>query len=125
MPGRRDDPISAAHALAVEGDPMCGLCGVLGVEHWADRADEAAPTRRQARLRRVRLLNEVLSLYRVRVDDWQGVTMSVTGATGRTELADTLGDLWPKAEAVAGRTLDPLDPALLAHLRRLASGDGG
>jgi hypothetical protein len=104
---------------------MCGLCGILGVEHWAERGGEVAPTRRQARLRRVRLLNEILSLYRVRVDDWQGVAMSVSGATGRIELADTLDDLWPKAEAVAGRRLDPLDPALLAHLRRAASEDDG
>jgi hypothetical protein len=99
---------------------MCGLCGVLGVEHWADRDDAAAPTRRQARLRRVRLLNEVLSLYRIRVDDWQGVSMSVSGATGRTELAETLSDLWPKAEIIAGRSLDP---ALLAHLKRRAAGE--
>jgi hypothetical protein len=102
---------------------MCGLCGVLGVEHWTDRsADAAGPTPRQARLRRARLLDDVLSLYRIRVDDWQGTAMAIRGPTGRTELADTLADLWPKAEAAAGRTLDPLDPALLAHLRALAAG---
>jgi hypothetical protein len=101
---------------------MCGLCGVLGVEHWADRTDGTGPTRRQARLRRASLLNDVLSFYRIRVDDWQGTTMAVRGPTGRTELADTLADLWPKAEAVAGRPLDPLDPALLAHLERVGGG---
>jgi hypothetical protein len=103
---------------------MCGLCGVLGVEHWAERRSAAGPSPRQARLRRAALLTDVLALYRVRVDDWQGSAMVIRGPTGRTELADTLADLWPKAEAVAGRALDPLDPALLAHLDRLARGEG-
>ena len=98
---------------------MCGLCGVLGVQHWTDRAGDAGDpvaTRRQARLRRVKLLNDVLSLYRVRVDDWQGASMAIRGPTGQTELAETLADFWPKAEAMARCALDPLDPALLAHL---------
>jgi hypothetical protein len=103
---------------------MCGLCGVLGVEHWADRLNRNGPTPRQARLRRTALLNDVLSLYRVRVDDWEGTAMAVHGPTGRTELASTLTELWPKAEVVAGRPLDPLDPALLAHLERLAQRAG-
>jgi hypothetical protein len=50
--------------------------------------------------------------------------MAVYGPTGRTELASTLSDLWPKAESVAGRSLDPLDPMLLAHLDELAQGRG-
>jgi hypothetical protein len=104
---------------------MCGLCGVLGVEHWADRANPAGPTPRQARLRRVTILNNVLSLYRVRVDDWQGTAMVVNGPTGRAEIADTLTDLWPKAEVVAGRLFDPLDPVLIAHLEQVAQEGGG
>ena len=111
---------------------MCGLCGVLGVEHWTDRtgADQAGgagggPTaRRQARLRRASLLNDILSLYRIRVDDWQGTSMAVRGPTGRTELAESLIDLWPKAEAVSNRRLDPLDPELLRHLESLGKGPG-
>jgi hypothetical protein len=97
---------------------MCGLCGVLGVEHWSEQANISGPTPRQARLRRVALLNDVLSHYRICVDDWQGAKMAVHGPTGRTELADTLADLWPRAEMVAGCSLDPLDPMLLQHLRR-------
>ena len=103
---------------------MCGLCGMLGVAHWADAPGAGTPTPRQARLRRAALLNDVLSLYRVRVDDWHGTAMAVYGPTGRTELASTLSDLWPKAESVAGRPLDPLDPGLLAHLDELAQGRG-
>jgi hypothetical protein len=96
---------------------MCGLCGLLGGTHWTDEAVGGdAPPARQAKLRRVALVNDVLGFYRVKVDDWQGAALSVRGATGRTELADGLADLWPKAEAAAGRTIDPLDPELLAHL---------
>ncbi len=98
---------------------MCGLCGVLGVQHWTDQAGDAGepvPTRRQARLRRIKLLNQILSFHRVRVDDWQGASMAVRGPTGQTELAETLADFWPKVEALAKHPLDPLDPALLEHL---------
>jgi len=96
---------------------MCGLCGMLGGAHWTDEAvgDGALPPR-QAKLRRAALLNRVLGFYRLRVDDWQGAALAVRGPTGRTELADSLADLWPKAEAAAGRPLDPLDPDLLAAL---------
>ncbi len=75
---------------------------------------------RQARLRRVKLLNDVLSLYRLRVDDWQGASMAIRGPTGQTELAKTLADFWPKAEAMAKCTLDPLDPTLLGYLGQIA-----
>jgi hypothetical protein len=96
---------------------MCGLCGMLGGAHWTDEAvGDAALPARQARLRRAALLNRVLGFYRVSVDDWQGAALAVRGPTGRTELADGLADLWPKAEAAAGRAIDPLDPDLLAAL---------
>ncbi len=99
---------------------MCGLCGILGADHWADQAGPletgTAASRSRTRLRRIRLLNDVLALYRLRVDDWRGAVTAVRGPTGRTELAETLPDLWRKAEAVANRALDPLDPLLLDHL---------
>jgi hypothetical protein len=95
---------------------MCGLCGLLGGTHWTDEAVGEALPARQAKLRRAALLNDVLSFYRLKIDDWQGAALAVRGPTGRTELADGLADLWQKAEAVAGRPLDPLDPDLLAYL---------
>lgn len=98
---------------------MCALCGMIGVEHWADREDGASVSRRLARHRRVAVLRDVLSHYRIGVDDWQGAAMILRGPTGRTEIAETLSDLWPKAEGIAGRSLDPLDPALLDHLGRV------
>lgn len=95
---------------------MCGLCGLLGGVHWTDDAVGAPVPPRQVKLRRAALLNRVLACYRLKVDDWQGTALAVHGPTGRSALADNLAALWPAAEAVAGRPLDPLDPALLDHL---------
>ena len=95
---------------------MCGLCGILGNAHWTDAPADTALPARQMRLKRAALLNAVLGFYRLRVDDWQGALMQLGGPTGCTELVGNLAELWPKAETLAGRPLDPLDPALLAHL---------
>jgi hypothetical protein len=40
---------------------------------------------------------------------------------GRSEIVQDLGALWPAAAKLAGRTPDPLEPALLEAL----SADGG
>lgn len=102
---------------------MCGLCGMLDVDHWADHMTptgaRATSSRGRTRLRRARLLSDVLSMYRIRVDEWPGAVTAVRGATGRTELARTLPEVWRKAEAVANRPLDPLDRLLLDHLERI------
>ncbi|MFT0859409.1 hypothetical protein [Ancylobacter sp. G4_0304] len=103
---------------------MCGLCGVLGgPNHWSegvagrDGAGTPRPwLRRQARQRSVALANVVLRRYRVVVRDWQGAAFTVTGPTGRVELAEDLGALWVRVEAILGRPLDPLDPELLDAL---------
>jgi hypothetical protein len=101
---------------------MCGLCGLLGGPDWTDAASPAGTPRRRARLRRTRLLDDVLSFHRLKADDWQGVSTLVQGPTGRTELAAGLMELWAKAEQVAGRPFDPLDPGLLEHLAWRAKG---
>lgn len=104
---------------------MCGLCGVLGGEaHWADGvAGPGAPAasavpwlRRQARRRRVELGNRVLRHHGLALADWQGTGYVLRGRTGGTEMVAGLADLWPKAERLCGRPVDPLDPALLDAL---------
>lgn len=104
---------------------MCGLCGVLGGEaHWADGvAGPGAPAasavpwlRRQARRRRVDLGNRVLRHHGLALADWQGTGYVLRGRTGGTEMVAGLADLWPKAERLCGRPVDPLDPALLDAL---------
>jgi hypothetical protein len=109
-----------------ESEPsVCGLCGILGDDsHWADgltgpevaRASAVPWLRRRARRERIVLGNVVLAHYGLLLADWQGREFVLRSRTGATVLASTLGDLWPKAEQLAGREIDPLDPALLDRL---------
>ncbi len=99
---------------------MCGLCGVLAAEHWSDAARiGGGATFRQARARRAALISAVLAPRHARVADWQGAKLRLSTSTGRVELADTLADLWHKADRVIG-PLDPLDPAFLDRLDGVA-----
>jgi hypothetical protein len=90
---------------------MCVLCGVLLNEHWAEQEGG-----RRGRLFRVRLLNKVLAFYGLRLDDWGGRIWVLRDAKGRSVVVTDLGSLWLKAEELAGRRLDPLDPELVASL---------
>ncbi len=120
----RSPTTSPAGSLAE--DSMCGLCGILGDgTHWADgltgpgerAAASAVPwVRRQVRRRRVEIGNVVLRPYGLSIADWQGTAFILRNRTGLAGMVDTLSDLWPEAERLAGRTLDPLDPALLDAL---------
>ena len=101
---------------------MCGLCGLFGsADHWTAAAASPqifgdARTRRAERAERVRMANTVLGSFALRLDDWQGSTFILTGATGAREMAETLPDVWRAAAAMLGRPIDPLDPALLSRL---------
>ena len=104
---------------------MCSLCGVLGGKgHWSDSASAPAAfagrtepqTRARERQARVRILNTVLKHQGVGVKDWSGTSYLLTGATGRTAIVETMGELWSAAERLSGRTLDPLDERYLAVL---------
>jgi hypothetical protein len=111
---------------------MCVLCGqdFVAQAHWTDRHVEdrarasgprADPVeyqrdRRRDRGHRVVLANEVLRQYGLRVEDWSGSKYVLRDRKGRSELVQDLGSLWPAAAKLAGRTLDPLDPALCEAL---------
>ena len=104
---------------------MCSLCGILGGRgHWTESASSpevfAARTEihtpARERQQRTRVLNVVLAHYGLSVADWTAGKSVLRSATGRTALVDNVGELWPAAERLAGRTLDPLDPTLLATL---------
>ena len=109
---------------------MCGFCAlVAGVTHWTEAgSDAAAGVVREARdLRleracRVRLANAVLAHYGCTLEDWANGQYIVRSLRGRSELVPALPQVWQAAEAIAGRPLDPLDPALLARLAALATG---
>jgi hypothetical protein len=117
---------------------MCVLCGEFVSQlHWTDRhiEDKARASgswgasgdyqrdRRRDRLRRAKVTNEVLRYYGLKVSDWAGSKYVLRDGKGRSELVQDLGALWPTARRLAGRPLDPLDPALHSALRG-ASPDG-
>ncbi len=108
---------------------MCVLCGQLFSEsHWSERlldakavsrgADET--TRRQSRHARTRLIATVLACYGLEVsDDLSALNYVLGDRKGRREVVANLAELWRAAGRMAGRPLDPLDPALLDSLRRI------
>lgn len=111
---------------------MCVLCGKDFVHpHWTDRhvedrARAAGPgadpveyqrDRRRDRGRRSRVVSDVLRHYGLKVEDWSGSKYLLRDGKGRSELVQDLGSLWPAAEKLVGRPLDPLDPALQESLK--------
>jgi len=60
----------------------------------------------------------VLGHFGLELGDWGGRVYMLRDRKGKTAVVDDLGSLWAAAEALAGRPLDPLDPALVAVLRR-------
>jgi hypothetical protein len=99
---------------------MCGLCGMFGAaDHWTEQSGAEAVQRAAERQHRVRIANGVLGAYGLRCAEWQG-RFTVSGGTGRSLVVDHVGALWPAAEKLAGRRLDPLDPAVIARIEALA-----
>jgi hypothetical protein len=92
-------------------DGMCGLCGVLLSDHWAD--DGAT---RRARLSRVELINHVLGRAGLELRDWSGSVYVLRDRKGSQVVVGDLGSVWQEAERLAGAPLDPLDPDLLDRL---------
>jgi hypothetical protein len=123
---------------------VCVLCGqdFVARAHWTDRhledrARAAAPgsdpieyqrDRRRERAHRVALTSEILRHYGIKLDDWGGSKYVLRDSKGRSVLVQDLGSLWPAAERLAGRTPDPLEPALreaLSEEPARAAADGG
>ena len=115
---------------------MCVLCGeFVSRLHWTDRhvedkvraagsrgtASDYQRTRRRDRYHRAKLTNEVLRFYGLKVGDWAGSKYVLRDGKGRSELVQDLGALWPAAQKLAGRPLDPLDPALQAAMREASN----
>jgi hypothetical protein len=105
---------------------VCVLCGEFVYRiHWTDRhvEDRVGENRsdyhryrRRDRLHRVAVTNEVLRFYGLKVQDWSGSKYVLRDEKGRSELVQDLGSLWPVAQKLAGKLLDPLDPTLQAAL---------
>src|SRR4029077_865534 len=95
---------------------MCALCGVLGAERdWSASITNSLPARQQ-RFLRIAQANRILSFFRLRLEDFQGVSYILSSPTGRRELISDFGQVWLMAETLTGRAIDPLDPELLNWL---------
>ena len=108
---------------------MCILCGELVSSfHWSDESfrtqnatisvNENARERKRARLKRVKLLNEILCFYGLKIEDWQGSKFVLSDKKGQSVIVNDLGDLWDKAMNLAKRDIDALDTNLLEFLRQ-------
>ena len=99
---------------------MCALCGVLGgTSHWTDAAARAGRVHAQCRSAcsagaSGRIASPapigVLALLRPDAQRLAGALLRPVDRTGKTEIVDDLGHLWPAAEKLLGRPCDPLDP---------------
>ncbi len=107
---------------------MCALCGVLGgKDHWTEplnregvyvRVSDPAQRRRE-RTHRIAEANVILSLFGLSLEDWQSDSYVLRTGTGRSEIVADLAALWPLAEKLAGRDIDPLEVAILERRERL------
>ncbi|MCQ2632397.1 hypothetical protein JT236_03565 [Helicobacter pylori] len=118
---------------------MCVLCGeLISSFHWTDRTygsdsyenenlkgqnalistNENARERKRARLKRVRLLNQILAFYGLKINDWQGAKFVLCDKKGQSVIVNDLGDLWDKAQKLAKKEMDALDSHLLAFLNK-------
>ncbi len=118
---------------------MCVLCGeLISSFHWTDESDgsgsyeienlkgqnalisanENARERKRARLKRVRLLNQILAFYGLKINDWQGTKFVLCDKKGQSVIVNDLGDLWDKAQNLAKKEMDALDSHLLAFLNQ-------
>jgi hypothetical protein len=105
---------------------MCVLCGYLVTDlHWTearfdqDEVGSAAQggPRRRSRIARIRIVDRILDHYGLDLhDDWGATSYVVSNRKGASQLVEHLGQLWPVAERLAGRRLDPLDEELLEDL---------
>ncbi|MBA5800384.1 MULTISPECIES: hypothetical protein [Rhizobium] len=104
---------------------MCSLCGVLGGnEHWADAVARPGVftrnveriDRRRERANRVRVANQVLAGFGMTLSDWQGASFVLATRTGKSEIIEDLGHLWPAAERLSGRICDPLNIDIIERM---------
>lgn len=117
---------------------MCLLCSQLWIEvHWSDAVSaptdersgivalEKHATQRGERLRdravRARLFNLVLASWGLSLQDWEGSSFILRGATGRSAVVSDLAQVWQEIERMTGRPLDLLEPDLLQAIQDRAS----
>lgn len=96
---------------------MCEVCAIFGAgEHWSDfgrMRNERFPFDdimhfREERRRRIGLINELIGSAGATCEDWDGEALVIVDRQGRSQIAQTLTDLWPVVEKLTGARVDPL-----------------
>ncbi|EAJ0057958.1 hypothetical protein CK590_08775 [Campylobacter jejuni] len=106
---------------------MCVLCGeMVSSFHWSDisfkeqneliSVGEQQKERLQARLKKVKILNRILSFYRLNLKEWQGSKYILSNLRGGSIIVNDLGDLWAKVYELEKISPDTLDIKLLHFL---------
>lgn len=94
---------------------MCGLCGLIQEQtDWTDLPSTLP--RRQQRQKRLKVINQIIKPMQIGVSDVHGVHYLLQTLTGKTALANGLGELWEQVENLTGRPLDVLDERYLERL---------
>lgn len=90
---------------------MCSNCGFPStLAHWTEAGAASATDRIRNRFRRAACLRIALASYGLTAyDDGSTSGIALSDKTGRTEIVETLADLWVAAERLSGRPIDPLD----------------
>ena len=95
---------------------MCSACGFPAAPgHWTDAGAPTPGDRLRLRFARLARINRLLAPWGMKAHD-DGATpgLQLIAPDGRRELVADLGALWPAAERLAGRPVDPLAPRALA-----------
>jgi hypothetical protein len=94
---------------------MCNACGYPARPgHWTDAGLATAHDRLRARLNRVQQLPRYLAPLQLSAQD-NGMSPGyrLSNRSGMHVMVQTLDELWENAARLAGRPVDPLDPALI------------
>jgi len=76
---------------------------------------------RKERARRLAMINRILARIGASCEDWDGEAVAIYVPSGRFQLAATLNDIWPAAEGLTGRRIDPLSLDFLPPSRSFSA----
>lgn len=109
---------------------MCILCSDFITQvHWTDQKKEANSgggevvigegqrERQRERLKRAQLCNEILSLHRLKIRDWNGSKFILEDAKGNSRIVHDLGALWHDVQELIGKPINPLDDYLISKVK--------
>lgn len=99
---------------------MCGFCGIWGAKsHWSLKSSnprifavQSISERMRERHEQSVVLNSILRGFHLEVRDWGGTQWIVEHVSNGTEIVDSIAALWPAAEKLARRKIDPLNASI-------------